>query len=460
MNQISINKLKNHSFLFNKKVALAISGGIDSMVLLDAFLKLRKFYKLTLYALHYNHKWRDDSYKDSLLVKDFCRKNNIIFIYKEATGKIIKSEENAREKRYDFFKEASIYHSFNYVCTAHHKDDQIETILFRLARGTGPNGLLPIKETLPLTDKTLLFRPFLDITKKEINDYAIKNKIKFIKDKTNDDLKYKRNLIRLKILPLFSRINKNASNNLLLCSDLVYSENKVLENYFVTLLKKIKLSTRTDLPLVIDKNKFLKLDYYTQKSFLYWFLVTNNIQGSVTKTDTILDSIKNLKRISLSKMYYLTTDKNKITLELQNHKASQNNKIYVTQDFSINNKPIAIPLKPNETLVAKPFIKKHFIKAFPLDKEMKAYVDLSKYKNKYFSLRFRKPFDVFQPLGLKKTMKLKNYLINKKILKEDRYNISLLCFKNEVLWIPGHGISDKIKVLNRPTHMLEVKSKK
>ena len=141
----TIQILDNIDFLKNQKVGLAVSGGVDSMVLLDLFRKLKEKKYLDLIVLHYNHKWRKESKIDYDLVKRYCDKNHIIFVYKETTGKIIKDEEIARIQRYSFFKKEATKNKLRYICTAHHKDDQVETILFRLARGTGPNGFLPIK---------------------------------------------------------------------------------------------------------------------------------------------------------------------------------------------------------------------------------------------------------------------------------------------------------------------------
>src|SRR3989338_2417248 len=131
-------KLKSSTFTFlaNKKIGLAVSGGIDSMVLLDFFLKLNP--RENIYVLHYNHKWRKTSYKDAKLVGDYCKKNMIKFVYDEAKGKIIKIEETARNERYSFFKRVAKKYKLDFICTAHHKDDHFETIVFRLLRGTGP----------------------------------------------------------------------------------------------------------------------------------------------------------------------------------------------------------------------------------------------------------------------------------------------------------------------------------
>ena len=228
--------VQNENFLKNKKIGLAISGGVDSVVLLDLFYRLEDRCNFELYVLHYNHKWRRTSYKDVELVKWYCNKNKIRFLYGENSGKIIKSEEEARNQRYSFFEKVAKEYKLDFICTGHHKDDQLETIIFRLARGTGPKGILPIKELQDFRGKTKLYRPLLSITKKQICDYANENNLIYIEDKTNKEIKYKRNLIRNKIIPCLKKINKKAENNILTFSKFVYSQFVSLDNYYHLLL--------------------------------------------------------------------------------------------------------------------------------------------------------------------------------------------------------------------------------
>ena len=449
--------LKNNLFLQNQKIGLAVSGGIDSMVMLDVFRKIRKEKKLELYVMHYNHKWRKGSNLDARLVEGYCKQHQIRFLYKETKGKVVKDEEIARNQRYLFFTESAKKHNQQTICTAHHKDDQLETVLFRLARGTGPHGLFPIKESFDLSGGIILFRPFLGVAKKQIHAYAKKNKVTYIEDKTNNDLSYKRNLIRKKIIPLLKKINKEAVNNILVCSDLVYSQNIALSNYFSLLLKN--LSTRK-IPTLLDRKQFLRLNGCTQKAFLYWFLTLRGIAGSISKINIIGDAIKNQKNIDLSKKYALMVTSSKISLEQKGNSRGgfkiHSNKRDLCIKFPLNGRNKKITLGDERYLVLKPFLKKRFNHQFPEDNKGIAYVDLSRYKERNLTLRYRKPKDVFHPLGFSNLMKFKKYLINKKISKEKRYNLPLLCLNNEVLWLPGYCLSEKIKVLNKPTHVLEI----
>lgn len=433
-----IQILKNNSCFKSKKIALAVSGGIDSMVLLDTFNKIKNENSLDLYVFHFDHKWRKTSYLDADLVKAYCKKNKIKFILKSAGNNIPKTEEEARKKRYGFFVSACKKYKIKVLCTAHHKDDQLETIIFRLARGTGPKGLEGVKRNLTLSGEIKVIRPFLDISKKQIAEYAKRNKISFHEDETNKELKYKRNLIRRKITPLLKKINERAVDNILFCSDLIYSQNEILSKYCLDVLKKICKKRNH---YVLDRRKFLKLNENTQKTFIYWYLSYLGIAGGITKVDFITRAIKSRQSVDLAKGVSVVVKDDNILFQKEK----------IKEYADVNN---------SQQLVIEPYTKKGFNSRFPSDKKKIAYVDMSCFIGKKLVIRHRMPSDIFQPLGCEVPIKLKKYLINKKISREERYNIPLICCGNEVLWLPGYSLSEKLKVFKKPTHVLKLKTTK
>ncbi len=446
-------------FVKNQKVGLAVSGGVDSMLLLDIFTKISKSFNLKLFVMHYNHKWRKESYLDAELVKQYCKKHNLQFLYKESKGRILKDEAIAREQRYSFFKASANKEKFNIICTAHHEDDQVETILFRLSRGTGPNGLFPIKEFSDFSKNIKIYRPLLGFTKEQIYKYAKKIKLPYLEDKTNDDIKYKRNLIRKEIIPLLKKINENAVNNILLCSDLIYSQNIIVNAYLSNIMTKVSCNKRNSFlfPLKISRSKMLQYDEHVCKSFIYRVLTANDLPGNVSKIKLVLNAIKNKTSVELSKEYVLSVEKSTISFDSKKSRVvDQASDLKLNKQFVVNGRLKTVLIDEQSCFELKPFVGNFSKKVFPKDNDKFAYVDLSLFKNKKLALRSRKPKDVFQPLGYSKEIKLKNYLINKKILKQYRYKLPLLCFNNEVLWIPGYSLSDKLKVTNKPTHVLKV----
>ena len=369
-------------------------------------------------------------------------------------GKIIKTEESARNERYLFFKSCAKKYKISYVCTAHHLNDQAETILFRIARGTGPNGIMPIKQFLVSGKNLIFYRPLLNILKEEIVNYARKNNISYIDDKTNLDKKYKRNLIRHDIIPVLKQINKDSLKNVLLFSDLVYSQSRILDAYFISLLKKISLKSN----LRWYRNKFLGLNHHLQKVFIYWFMSDRGIKGNLNKLDFILQKIKSKEKIDLDKKYILNVTERFIVFEVRKEKKIKNPASGDAFKFLVNGRSKKFLLTGSGIFLMKQYTGKDFKWKFPRDHEKKALVNLSGFKNKFLVIRHRKPSDVFYPLGFSSQVKFKKYLINKKIPSSLRYTLPMICYHNEVLWLPGYSLSEKIKVTDKPTHIFELKT--
>lgn len=178
---------------------LAISGGVDSMVLLNLAIKLKnKNEKYKFILAHLDHGIRIDSKIDRKLVQKTAQNNNLEFVFSEARLGPKTSEAKARELRYEFLEKVKKDYSADAIVTAHHQDDQIETAILNMLRGTGRKGLSS------LTSRKNVMRPLLIYSKKEILKYAKTNKIIWHEDSTNSDEAYLRNYIRLQIIPKLS----------------------------------------------------------------------------------------------------------------------------------------------------------------------------------------------------------------------------------------------------------------
>ncbi len=170
---------------------VAVSGGVDSVVLLDL---LRKQTDLNLIVAHFDHGIRSNSATDSQFVKELAKKNNLPFELGSAQLGKDASEEQARDARYYFLHAIKNKYNAAQIVTAHHSDDIVETIIINLTRGTGWRGISSLRST------EHVLRPLLDFTKAEILDYAKNNKLEWVEDSTNQDIKYLRNEIRHKIV--------------------------------------------------------------------------------------------------------------------------------------------------------------------------------------------------------------------------------------------------------------------
>ncbi|MBR5099855.1 MAG: tRNA lysidine(34) synthetase TilS [Bacteroidales bacterium] len=195
-------------------VLLAVSGGIDSMTMADLFL--HSALRLSMAVAHFDFHLRDaDSEGDAVFVEAWCRAHSVPFFRKDAdTGayaadKGISLEMAARELRYGWFAELCREQGFTHLAVAHNLDDNAETLLLHLLRGTGMRGMTGIREEVPLrgTENVRLIRPMLDFTRREIESYAVRKGLEFRVDVTNADTAIARNRIRRKVFPQLARIN-------------------------------------------------------------------------------------------------------------------------------------------------------------------------------------------------------------------------------------------------------------
>lgn len=204
--------LKKH--IADSHVVVAVSGGPDSMFLLYVCQKTLK--REQIVVAHFDHQIRKYSYKDAQLVEDYCSKNRLIFVQgtkdiqallKKKKGSL---EEVARTERYAFLRKIKSQCQAKYILVAHHRDDNVETMLLHFFRGSGLHGLTGLQEL-----NADILRPLLGCSKKEILAYCKKNKVPFAVDKTNLQANTSRNMIRLKIIPLIKKINPGFDETLL-----------------------------------------------------------------------------------------------------------------------------------------------------------------------------------------------------------------------------------------------------
>jgi len=272
--------------LNSKPLAIACSGGVDSFSLLDILRQLVPSENLV--CIYLNHGWLETANQAQELLKNYCKKNNLKFICKQfALGEMVTSENTARQARYEFFRQACYLENISDLFMGHNLNDQAETILFRLFRGTNSFGLSGILEqkTLILDDKhaLTLHRPFLGASRQEISSYASDNLNVFYEDPSNKDTKYHRNLIRHKILPNALDINSQAEKNIVKLSELIREE----QDYFTDQVSGA-LASLGDLPWSLEsfrllprtiKRKILEKIFCTQIKFTDEFLMAVDLGG-------------------------------------------------------------------------------------------------------------------------------------------------------------------------------------
>lgn len=290
--------------LQDSRVAVACSGGLDSMVLLNIMSKIHP--KKLLYAIHLDHGWHKESNLAKSLVENYCKTNSIKFLAKKyKDGEMKKTENDARKHRYAFFEEVFQKESLDAIFLAHNLNDNVETIIFRIFRGTGTYGLQGIPKKRKLSE-SLIYRPLLDITRLDIENYAKENNLNFYEDPSNSNIKYKRNRVRLKILPQALEINEKAFSNIQQLAELVEEEQS-----FIIESAEDALASLNDLPWSLEK--FRTLDRVIQRKILEMKFCSN-----IKFLNKFLDAIKEggFHRINFKKGHFFTIKKKQIYLEL------------------------------------------------------------------------------------------------------------------------------------------------
>ena len=420
----------------------AFSGGYDSMCLLHSLKQITTQNRIV--AIHLNHNWRgEESNQEEENCRNFCSEIGVEFYSEKLSSDIPHTETAAREARYEFFESYSKKFNSKIIFTAHNKNDNAETLIYRICKGTGIRGLCGIAE-----NRGIYYRPLLQISREKIEKYCSDFNLKPNNDSSNSDTSYKRNFIRAEILPkLNKKINPNTIEMVNSLSNAAREDTAIVEEYLNQLYTKIKQDNK------IKTQEFLKLSFPTQKRIIYNLFIENNLDYDNEKITNILENILNNATSKSGKTSSLTTNlwifTNNQFIEIINKK---------------NEKPPTLQIKKEGKYETQDYIftlEKYDQKTthFPKENENTAIVNLENFDFD-FELRTRQNGDIIQPFGMAGTQKLKKYFNEKKVPQHEKSNILLLTQNKEVLWATGLGISDKIKVRTKPTHKLTIEKKR
>lgn len=262
------NIIDNKLVTSGDKVLLAVSGGADSMVMASLFSMLTKILSIEIVVVNFNHNLRKESIKEAKIVKEFISSLNIDCVLKQLNTKEYAKKNNVsietagRQLRYLELEEVAKEYKCNKIATAHNMNDNAETVLMWLLRGTGTEGLTGIPMIRKINKKLSIIRPLLPISRDLIDDYVKRNKIKFCTDKSNFKCDYTRNKIRLKLIPQLKEINPSVIEHIynLSCifkDETVYFKNKI--SLFMSKFVKItKSATMMDLKAFYRQDKILQ----------------------------------------------------------------------------------------------------------------------------------------------------------------------------------------------------------
>ncbi|MCF2612611.1 tRNA lysidine(34) synthetase TilS [Fusobacterium perfoetens] len=405
----------------NDRIVVGCSGGPDSIFLLEVLLRIREEYNLFLGLAHINHMFRgDEAERDENFVRSLGKKYNIpVFVRRKSMEELsrekkITLEEAGREIRYSFFDEVLDEINGNKVALAHNLDDQVETFLFRLIRGSSFEGLEGI---LDLREKFV--RPINEIYKSEIMEYLDKNMIEYKIDSTNLKNDYTRNSIRLDLIPfLENNYNPKVKEKLFNFIKEIREINQILE---IDYNKYIENN-------IIDINKLFTLDKeYLRKKVINYYLNINNVKVSRNKIENISNILETggTKKIKLDKYCTLVKEYDKIYLSVNKTEKNQ------VKELVLN-----IPGKVvfGEYIVEATLGEENFKGG---EQEFKTNLK----KDDKLLVRSRISGDVIFLKGMETSKKVKDIFVNSKIPKDKREGIPIVVHQkensNEIVWLCG-----------------------
>lgn len=431
-----ISQLKKHidqnfPFLKGKKLLIACSGGLDSVVLTN----LMKSLNFEIALAHCNFSLRGkESDGDEMFVIGLA-KNLGISVFAETfdTKKFaeehkISTQMAARDLRYTWFAEILKDFKFDYLLTAHHLDDDLETFFINLSRGTGLNGLIGIPKK-----NNKIIRPLLNFSREEISQYAEENSLKWREDSSNQKTDYLRNKLRLEVLPQFKMANESVLKNFQKTQQNLQASQDIIEDYMV-LVYNLIVSEATD-SYKINIQKLKELPH--TDALLYELL---NGFGF-----TEWEDVSNLLEAQTGKQVFSKTHrllKNREELLLTEIDSETINDKFLVSEEGINS-PIKLKIEPSKYIGET---EKNLI-----------YVDFAKL-NFPLKLRKWKDGDSFQPFGMKGKKKLSKFFKDEKIALNEKEKIWLLLSDEKIVWVIGYRMDDRFKVTENTKKIMKITS--
>lgn len=441
------------------RIVVALSGGVDSVVLLNILSKLRQELTSDLIVAHVNHGLRGkDSDRDAEFAKDLAKVYGFPFYGKKIDIASLQAvlqgspQEIAREERLQYLEQLADKIGAQKIALGHNWDDQSETILMRLIRGAGPTGLRGMGHS-----RGRFIRPLLDISRSEIAEYALTHKLKNVEDESNKSDAYLRNKIRSKLIPLLEKeYNPEIKSALIRLATILREEDRFLDRLCTDLFTKhAKIQTGE---VVFEIGEILKLDPSLRARLIRMAL-------RAVKHD--------LRRIS---HHHIDIIEDLILSQAPQKQLDLPDDIKVYRVYS----SLIIGVGESSYLSARgrPFEYKMMVPGSTFIKELGISVNSELLQSKgqgrgfvfkpavaFFdfdklppnlSLRSVKPGDSFQPYGMTGSKKIGDYFIELKIPSSQREMVPLMATDNDVAWVVGYRVSEKYKIDRWSTKVLKV----
>jgi tRNA(Ile)-lysidine synthase len=427
------------------RLLVAVSGGQDSVALVHLLVELKKkdWPQLQMALAHFNHQLRKSAGEDELFVRQLAEELGIkVFsgradVKDFARKKQINLEEAARLKRYEFLRKAAGKFEADYILTAHTMTDQAETVLMKIFRGTGLEGLQGIR-----LKAGNIVRPLLCLDRQELEDYLRENHLEFRQDETNEDERFLRNKIRLRLIPLLEKeFDPKVVAHLTEAALIAQGENEALSQLVEKIWLKVTHSDSSHLELNLRKLEKMPTGLARRLVRKYLKTVLGLESPTFHQTQAVL-ALKDGQRFSWGRSKVLVREAGWLRKIEKTKRAKAfyfrwdgrsplrlaNGLEFVARFISVRKLPAARRLHQLE-----------------FDDAKRCYLDASKVTLP-LEVRNRRPGDKYQPVGLYGQKKIKESLRERKIPQAERSELPVFLSAGKIVWVPGLPVSEEFKV--------------
>jgi len=415
-----------------EKVIVGVSGGADSVALLD----ILHSFKIECVVAHCNFHLRgEESNRDAFFVEELCKKYGLKYeridfdteTYAEQES--ISIEMAARELRYNWFEQIRTIHMAQKIAVAHHRDDSVETILLNLTRGTGIRGLTGIA---PMNG--YIIRPLLCVSRNEILEYLKERRLSYVDDSTNNEDLYTRNKIRLNIIPLLESINPSAKDAIIRTSENLTQVANIYKMYISQVKENIFKDGKISIGLLVQ---------YLEPEAILFELLSPYGFNTATVHQVFESLISQSGKMFYSETHELLKDRGFLILKKKEPLMLDSFRIR-EEDEAISH---PVQLRIERTLINGDFT----IEGNPNI----LYIDANKISYPLTLRRWRQG-DWFVPFGMKGKKKVSDYFSDNKFSRFDKEAAWLLCSDKDIVWFVGKRADDRFKVGNETTEVIKI----
>ncbi len=442
------NLLDKNLIFDNNRLLLGVSGGPDSLTMLDLFINIRDEFNLKLIVFHLNHLFRKEADKEAEYVRKICVKRDVKAIIKThdvpkyVEDNNLSPEEGARKIRFKYLNEIFRKEDIDKVCLAHNKDDLVETVLLNVFRGCGMRGLKGIEDNITI-DGINIIHPLLIFFRAEIIDYCDSNDLEPVYDPSNNSDLYSRNRIRNNILPLIEdQINPNVKQVITRMTETIKEDYNFIKEFSNNKFKDI-LIEKTEKKYILDLQKMKDLHPTLIKRIIN--IILKNLKGNMDNFyyKHYNDIISFIESNNTGDILDLPDD--------INMKISYDKLIIIRGSFSKMKKYSKVIEGEGEYLL--PYNQKLEVEIIPDKLNWRNYKDknlcLIDYNKVDFPLkvRNRRDGDIFIPLGMDGHKKIKDFFIDKKVPDYMRDKIPIVFDeKDNLIWVCGYRLDERFKL--------------